>query len=363
LISSYQQISVARAVYGLPFLCLIFIFIGCENDEHNSTAEPQPGTSENIFRPSFTFPTKNRALLDDNGSENFFTPTTKAKTWTSGTFGCVRNSGSRLHEGIDIASIERDQNNEPTDPVCAVFNGVVVHVNRNTATSNFGKYIVLYHNLDGFSFYSLYAHLSKIDQNIQIGAQLHGGKKLGVLGTTANTREKIENWRAHLHFEIGVQINSKFEDWFPTWYKDGKNHHGNWSGLNLLGLDPADILIEDQSKKIDFVERFASEPLLCRVRVYRKKIDYFERYKQLCVNVRTEKEPLAWDISFNFSGVPLRAEAFYGAKNKPRTNYTVLEVDENVYNQHRCSGLLFKRGQKWEFTSKGQRLMNLLIYN
>ena len=268
-----------------------------------------------------------------------------------------------MHEGIDIASIERDQNNEPTDPVRAVINGVVVHVNRNIAASNFGKYVVISHNLDGFNFYSLYAHLNKIDQSIQIGVPLDGGKKLGVLGRTANTREKIESWRAHLHFEIGVQVNSKFKAWFPTWYKDGINHHGNWSGLNLLGLDPADILIKDQSKKIDFVERLTSEPLLCRVRIYRKKIDYFERYKQLCVNVKIAEEPTAWDISLNFSGVPFRAEAIYEANNKPQANYTVLDVDENVYNQHRCSGLLFKRGQKWEFTSKGQRLMNLLIYH
>ena len=358
----YQQILPALAASRLPLLCLVFSFTGCENDKHSPATQPQSAVSENIFRPIFTFPTENRSLLEDNGSESFFTPTTKAKAWTSGTFGCVRNDGSRLHEGIDIASIERDQNNEPTDPVRAVFNGVVVHVNRNIATSNYGKYVVLYHNLNGFSFYSLYAHLSEIGQNIKIGIQLNGGKKLGILGRTANTREKIEIWRAHLHFEIGVQINSNFKNWFPTWYKDGKNHHGNWSGLNLLGLDPAEILIADQSDKIDFVERLASESLLCRVRVYRKKIDYFERYNQLCFNVSGEREPLAWDVSLNFSGLPLRAEPIYETKQTPQGKYTVLEVDEKVYNQHRCSGLLFKRGQKWIFTSKGQRLMDLLIY-
>ena len=360
--SFHQQILLALTVSRLPLLCLFFSLTGCKNEKHDSAVQPQPAVSENILRPTFTFPTENHALLDDNGSESFFTPTTKAKAWTSGTFGCVRNGGARLHEGIDIASIERDQNNEPTDPVRAVFYGLVVHVNRNIATSNYGKYVVLNHNLDGFSFYSLYAHLSEIDQNIQIGIQLNAGKKLGILGRTSNTREKIESWRAHLHFEIGVQINSKFKNWFPTWYKDGKNHHGNWSGLNLLGLDAAKILIEDQSNKIDFVEHLASEALLCRVRVYRKRIDYFERYNQLCFNIIDEKEPAAWDVSLNFSGLPLRAEPIYETKQTPRTKYTVLEVDEKVYNQHRCSRLLFKRGQKWTFTSKGQRLMDLLIY-
>ena len=362
MINFYQKTLPVLAVSRLILLYIAFSLTGCENKKHKPATQPQPPISENNFHPTFTFPTENRSLLDENGSENFFTPTTKTKTWASGTFGCVRNDGLRLHEGIDIASIERDQNNEPTDPVLAVFKGTVVHVNRNIAASTYGKYVVLYHNLNGFSFYSLYAHLSEIGRNIQIGIQLNGGKKLGILGRTANTREKIENWRAHLHFEIGVQINSNFKNWFPTWYKGGKNHHGNWSGLNLLGLDAAEILIEDQSNKIDFVERFASESLLCRVRVYREKIDYFERYNQLCFNVSVEKEPAAWDVSLNFSGLPLRAEPIYEIKQTPRAKYTILEVDEKVYYQHRCSGLLFKRGQKWTFTGKGQRLMDLLIY-
>ena len=344
-------------------LCLTALLGGCKPDTHDLTGLPASNFTEEVFQPNFNFPTKNHALLDVNGSEHFFTPTTTAKSWTSGTFGCVRNSRTRLHEGIDIASVEHDENGEPIDPVAAVFHGEVVHVNRNTATSNYGKYVVLRHSLDGFGFYSLYAHLNNIQPRIQTGSKLDAGDKIGVLGRTTNTREKIERWRAHLHFEIGIQLNSNFKEWFPSWYKEGVNLHGNWNGLNLLGLDAADIFTKDRAAKFSFADHLKEEPILCRVRVYRKRIDYIERHRQLCINLSSKDEPTAWDISFNFLGVPTQAEAVFESQENTRINYKLLSVNGKVHNQHPCSGLVFKRGQSWVLTSKGQRFMNLLIFH
>ena len=344
-------------------LCLAALLFGCKHDATNLDAKPGPDAAEEPVQPNFIFPTKNRFLLDENGSELFFARTAATKHWSSGAFGCVRNSQTRLHEGIDIASIEHDENGEPTDPVTAIFHGEVAHINRNTAASNYGKYVVLRHSLDGFSFYSMYGHLNKIHANIRVGIKMDTGNELGILGRTTNTRDKIERWRAHLHFEIGIQLNSRFKEWFNTWYKDGINRHDNWNGLNLLGLDGAAILVKDQAAMMDFVSHLKTEPVLCRVRVNQNEIDFIERHQQLCKNPNPQEEPIAWDISFNFLGIPTRAEAVFEPQTNTKINYKLLSVNERVHNQHPCSGLVFKKGQSWVLTSKGQRLMDLLIFH
>src|SRR5687767_2101457 len=48
----------------------------------------------------FRFPTANESLLESNGEERFFVGTV-GKSWTSGSFGCVRSEGRQLHEGLD----------------------------------------------------------------------------------------------------------------------------------------------------------------------------------------------------------------------------------------------------------------------
>ena len=96
--------------------------------------------------PCFAFPTGNIELLNPGGETNFFARTNLERPWQSGAFGCVRNSRTRFHEGIDILSQVRDTKNEPIDQVTASRKGKVVHVNRSIAASNYGKYIVLMPN-------------------------------------------------------------------------------------------------------------------------------------------------------------------------------------------------------------------------
>ena len=90
----------------------------------------------------------------------FFAPTAPDKPWTSGSFGCVRNNGTRLHEGLDIRHLQTDQHGEPTDPVMATADGTVVYFSTKPSLSNYGRYIVIRHVVEGIEIYSLYAHLS-----------------------------------------------------------------------------------------------------------------------------------------------------------------------------------------------------------
>ena len=325
----------------------------------NDSVESAPAKPKRWFQ----FPTDNRSLLQENSEEQFFAPTTTARPWSSGSFGCVRNSGTRLHEGIDILSIKRDENEEPIDPVRAAAAGSIVHINRNTAASNYGKYVVVTHKADGFQYFTLYAHLKSVPDELKVGQDVAGGDELGVLGRTTNTSDGIASWRAHLHFEIGLQINSRFNGWFKHWYRDGNNLHGPWNGLNLLGLDAAEILRQDHAGQFEMVQYISALPVLCQVRVHRSKLDWLDRFPELIdENLEGAGDPDAWDLDLSFSGIPIRATPVRDPKLKKTAKYEILSVDTEVRRKHPCSGLVFPKGQQWVFTSKGQRHIDLLIF-
>src|SRR3954469_20757170 len=113
------------------------------------------------YAQPFHLPTANHALFEKNGGEKFFVGTT-GKSWESGCFGCVRSDGWQMHEGLDIKCLQRDKHGEPTDPVMVTSDGTVAYFSNNPGLSNYGRYVVLRHVIDGIEVYSLYAHLSAI---------------------------------------------------------------------------------------------------------------------------------------------------------------------------------------------------------
>ena len=339
---------------------IILVLASCNRYENTSVRESISAPKQ---IPGFSFPTANTQLLKAGGETNFFARTNLERPWQSGAFGCVRNSRSRIHEGVDILSLVRDGENEPIDEVFASRHGDVVHVNRNVSASNYGKYVVLSHDVNGLPAYTLYAHLRSIEKDIAAGTKLDAGAVIGILGRTANTREEIAKWRAHLHFEIGVQINSKFDQWFSTWYKGGDNHHGNWSGINLLGMDAAQILKLNAEGQFNLGQYLGSMTPLCRVTVFQKNVDWIDRYPELIDGVRdTQAEPVAWDLDLNFNGIPIRMLPRGKEAESHGAKYRISNVYEDVLVNHPCSGLVFRKGQKWVFTGKGRRLMDLLLF-
>src|SRR5262245_35620893 len=113
-----------------------------------STASAQP----------FHLPTANHGLFEENGGERFLVGTV-GKSWTSGGFGCVRSDGWQMHEGLDIKCLQRDKRGEPIDPVMASADGTVVYFSTKPALSNYGKYVILRHHIEGIDVFTLYAHL------------------------------------------------------------------------------------------------------------------------------------------------------------------------------------------------------------
>ena len=122
-----------------------------------------------LAQQPFQFPTANHILLERGHELEFFAPTAPDKSWTTGSFGCVRTDGRQMHEGIDIRCLQRDKRGEPTDPVMATMDGTVVYFSKKPSLSNYGNYIVLRHIVEGIEIYSLYAHLG-IKNHLPISA-------------------------------------------------------------------------------------------------------------------------------------------------------------------------------------------------
>ncbi|MEO7530711.1 MAG: peptidoglycan DD-metalloendopeptidase family protein [Sediminibacterium sp.] len=109
----------------------------------------------------------------------------------------------RLHLGIDIWG-------EAGTPVFAVLNGVVHSFAFNDRYGDYGATIILQHTLDGFSFHSLYGHLSLKDlTGLQEGKSVLAGEEIAHFG------EPIENghWPPHLHLQLIIDMEGMKGDY------------------------------------------------------------------------------------------------------------------------------------------------------
>ncbi len=314
---------------------------------------------------TFTLPTANRAIFKAGGEEEYFVPT-PGKTWTSGTFGCVRTDGHQLHEGLDVKCLHRDKRGEPTDQVTAAAGGKVAYLNATTGLSNYGKYIILEHEIEGIPVFTIYAHLSQFAEGLKIGDSVKQGEVIATMGRTTNTRQPITKDRAHVHFEIDLRINERFAAWHSAKLTGERNDHGNWNGKNLAGLDPKLILLEQQrlGSKFSLLEFIRSRPELCKVVVRDTKFSFLHAYPNLIRrNPKADKEGVAgYEISLDFNGVPYaltpKAKSEIGAG--PR--FQLMAVNENEAALNPCRKLVLKRGGAWQLSNAGTQLLDLLTF-
>lgn len=318
-----------------------------------------------ILAQPFHFPTANHALLEKGGEEKFFVGTI-GKPWTSGTFGCVRSDGHQMHEGLDIRCQHRDKKGEPTDSVLATADGTVAYFNSKPSLSNYGKYIVLRHQVEGLEIYSLYAHLSAINARLKTGQMVKAGEPIAVMGRTSNTKERISPERAHVHFELNLFINERFPDWFKKTRPGERNDHGAWNGQNLVGLDPRLILLAQQAQGATFslVEFIRSQTELSRVIVRDKNLSWAKRFPALLrPNPVAEKEGVAgYEIALNFNAVAFQLTPRAASEIKGTTKFQLLSVNAAEQEKNPARHLVARAGKGWELTSHGRDALELLAY-
>jgi hypothetical protein len=269
-------------------------------------------------QPLIEFPTDNRALLEGRPRDFFMYVKrdfegVKSQPWQGGQFGFVRGpmrAGGRvlwlqLHEGIDIRPVRRDAHGDPRDEVRAAAAGEVVYVSRDAGASNYGRYVIVEHLWDGSPYYTLYAHLSSI--LVEPGQSVEQRQVLGVMGFTG---AGIDRERAHLHFEVCVMLNRNFEGWHAAYFPRNPNRHGIYNGLNLVGCDPASLLIAAHKNPTLRISEFlaGAEPAF-KITVRNSPNFFLVRAYPWLLAVGEIANPLSWTITFSRYGIPIRIEA------------------------------------------------------
>lgn len=98
----------------------------------------------------------------------------------------------RLHLGVDIWG-------KPCTHVMAPMDGFVHSFAFREAFGDYGAVIILTHQLEGHSFYTLYGHLSLASiKNLQEGVRVKRGDVFAEFGIP----QENGNWPPHLHFQV-----------------------------------------------------------------------------------------------------------------------------------------------------------------
>ena len=318
-----------------------------------STAGAQP----------FYLPTANHAIFEPGGEERYFVPT-PGKTWVSGTFGCVRSDGRQMHEGLDIKCLQRDRHGEPVDPILATADGVVAYINSRPSLSNYGRYIVLRHQIDGMEIDSLYAHLSEIQNGLRVGQPVRAGQQIAVMGRSSNTASGISKERAHVHFELNLFYSDHFAVWFKRRNPSERNDHGNFNGQNLVGIDSRLIFLaeRDQGARFNLLDWIQHRPEICRVQVRATDFPWVRRYPMLIKHVALPpNERIAgYEIALDFNGLPFELVPRTAGQMKGLGKYQLLSVNQAEHDKNPCRHLVKRQGAGWALGNNGLSLLEML---
>lgn len=109
-----------------------------------------------------------------------------------------------LHLGIDIWL-------PAGAPIFALLEGKIHSFADNANFGDYGPTIILEHNFQGMTFYTLYGHLSRASLlPLTEGMPVEAGQQIGDLGA----EKENGNWPPHLHFQIMLDMEGKKGD-FP----------------------------------------------------------------------------------------------------------------------------------------------------
>lgn len=129
----------------------------------------------------------------------------KRNLYTSDLYNVESSSAKRnIHLGVDFWLPENT-------PVNSLFDGKVVCAIHQKDLKGYGGFVILEHQLDELTFYTLYGHLSKesVDQ-LSKTTLIEKGQQIGVLGDYEENGE----WVPHLHFQVILDLQD-YENDFP----------------------------------------------------------------------------------------------------------------------------------------------------
>lgn len=109
------------------------------------------------------------------------------------------NNGPRwrsMHIGLDVWM-------DAGRPVFAPLDGIVHSFKDNASDRDYGPCLILEHQLEDFTFYSLYGHLSRSDmQHWELGKRFKAGAQIATIGPCPENGA----WPPHLHFQLMLDM-------------------------------------------------------------------------------------------------------------------------------------------------------------
>jgi len=290
---------------------------------------------------SLSWPTPNPSFAKGLGYHAFLQKTGPDKDFSSGAFGCVRNNGSKFHEGLDLFPIKSTSQGKAEDSIFAAMDGVVAYLSHRASDSAYGKYIVLEHKQFYPVIYTLYAHLERIEPSLSVGKKVGVAQAIGQMGNTASFRIPLN--RSHLHFEIGIRLSDKFDKWYNRQNFNTSNKHQNFNGYNLVGIDPIKFYSEYQKKSFsspsDYIQ---SLPVVTKVQVRRKNPPFITRRNPPNGSTLSPDSINSWVCSFGPFGLPVRLQPSASTFNE---TVRVVSYDEK-YDSDFCRKLIVRKKGK-----------------
>ena len=312
--------------------------------------------------PTFqlSWPTPNPAFARGMGYSAFLQKTGPDKEFSSGAFGCVRNNGYKFHEGLDLYPVKRDPKGKAEDSIFAITDGIVTHINATAGYSAYGKYVVLEHKNLTPSLYSLYAHLDSISPKLAVGSKVSIAQVIGKMGNSSSGY-RIPLNRSHLHFEIGLRLTNKFQNWYNKKRFSSKNRHGNYSGFNLVGIDPIQFYSEYKKKSFATPEDFLrtlSPSVIVQVKTS-KTPDFVTRYPSLSVAKKSNNSN-GWKVTFGPYGIPLLIEPVTELISPKEKQIQVLSFNPESQKKP-CRRLTKKMGNQYVPAEQLQTYLELIF--
>lgn len=312
-------------------------------------------------------PTDNKALLEGHPEEFYqFVDRTlpsgeKTTPWEAGQFGFVRNEAhlsngetifTRFHEGLDIKPMHRDAKDEPTDEVRSIAAGEVVYISAVAGHSNYGRYIVIRHDWGEGPFCSLYAHLNEI--KCTLGDKVQPGTPIAIMG---HTGDGIDRRRAHTHTELNLFLSSHFAEWHEG--GPSPNYHGNYNGMNLVGMDLAAVyLAYAKDHNLSVAALVKQSPAYFRVAVPgTAEMEILKNYPWLCATPVPATPPSSWQITFTAWGLPIKVEPGTEPVEEPKVVWVKTSTSPHY---SLCRHLLNGIGDTAKLSSDGDSYVRLV---
>ena len=314
--------------------------------------------------PRLHLPTANQGLLSGSGPHYFQFVDREFEgqhttPWQGGQFGFVRDPrriGSqvvfaRFHEGMDVKPLRRDAGGDPLDEIYAILPGEVVYVTASATQSNYGRYIVIRHDWGQGPFYSLYAHLSRA--LVTAGQKVKAGATIARMGYTGSG---INQQRAHLHVELNILLNSRFDSWHSAHFTT-PNHHGIYNGLNLLGLNLQQLYLVQNAAGAGRASNADPEADFEIIVPGTAGMEILKQYPWLLDEKRPQSGPPSWKVRCTTWGLPISVAPGDQSVAAPGVTWVKQRAVPHYYATR---GLVTGTGSAGKLTAEGLRFAQLL---